>query len=201
MSWPRIFLGLPECRVVMCLTPKVGSQSIISAVMEFYGIAPKGMLHLNPALPFMGREDADRHIPHWRRAMFVRNPFDRLAANYHYHIHLTQLRRSRNMRDLGYTIGMSFDAFVRKACREPSADPHTAVQTDQAGPVAFVGRIETAAADWTGFRAFTGLALPDLPVVNRNTERPPYRDDYTPELRRLVERTYARDLAAFGYAF
>lgn len=201
MTSPRVFLGLPECRVVLCLTPKVGSQSIITAMMEFYGIEAGGKLHLNPAFSFMSRADVERHLGGWRRAVFVRNPFDRLAANYHYHIHLTRLSRCRNMRDIGYTTEMSFDAFVRKACREPSADPHTALQTVLAGNCEFVGRIETAADDWGRFKEFTGLALPALPMINRNASRPPYREDYTSDLKDLVEKAYRRDLAAFGYAF
>lgn len=201
MSWPRIFLGLPEARVVLCLTPKVGSQSIITAIMVHYGIRPDGLLHLNPSLPFMALEDVERHLRGWRRAVFVRNPFDRLAANYHYHIHLTRLSRCRNMRDLGYTTDMSFDAFAREACRDPNADPHTAIQADLAGRTAFVGRIENATEDWQRFREFTGLTLPPLPLVNRNGVRPHYREDYTPELREMVSKAYRRDLDTFGYAF
>ncbi|MCW5695790.1 MAG: sulfotransferase family 2 domain-containing protein [Bauldia sp.] len=201
MSRPRVFLGLPESRVVLCLTPKVGSQSIISAMMRHYGIEPDGLLHLNPALPFMTREDVERYVPDWRRAMFVRNPFDRLAANFHYHIRLTELRRSRNMRDLGYSLGMSFGDFARKACHHPDADPHTALQSRMAGRVSFVGKIESSAWDWDRFSAFLGLSLPPLPRVNQNADRPHYREDYTDELQALVARAYKADLDLFGYAF
>jgi len=134
--------------------------------------------------------------------MFVRNPFDRLVAVWRFHFPATGLRYCANMRRLGFRGGMSFTAFVDKVLQDPAQDPHTALQSSQFERADFVGRIEAIGEDWQRFRAFTGLALPDLAVRNATDhEGRSYRDFYTPAFAAIVGQAYAVDLTAFGYDF
>lgn len=202
-SLPRIYLALPERRIVLCLTPKVASSAIITAVLEHNGLPSDGVLHLNPDLPFIHR-DAMQGLAGWRRAMFVRNPFDRLVANYQFHIVRTKLANCANMRRLGFHTGYTFEDFAGRATEDPGCDPHLALQCRQFDDDAahFVGRIEALDEDWTAFRAFADLDLPDLKVVNA-TDRGGrgYREFYTDAWRERVAAAYADDLAAFDYGF
>lgn len=203
MSLPRIYLGIPERCIVLCLTPKVGSGSIISAFLQHYGVRSDGVLHLNPALPFMDRLEVERHLPDWRRAMFVRNPFDRLVSCYVFHIQKDRLARANNLRQLGFHTGMTFEEFVRKVASNPDADPHTSVQVRQFDrPADFVGRIEAIDRDWPRFGRFCDIDFGPLPALHvTNTDGRDYRRYYTDETRRLVEKAYAECLDRFGYAF
>lgn len=199
---PRIFVALPEARVVLCVTPKAASTSIIGALLSHYGANAAKRYHLNPALPFLSRAEVIRYVPSYARAMFVRNPFDRTVANWLYHIKTTRLATAANMRRRGFTPDMTFQRFLAAVTRNTEADAHLALQCRQIRHVAFVGKVESIAEDWPRFRAFTGLDLPDLDVLNA-TPRPKasYRDFYSPSWRDRVARAYAADLEAFGYAF
>jgi hypothetical protein len=196
----RLFVGLPDVRTVLCLTPKAGSTSIISALFTHYGIEGPPF-HLNPALAVMRRTEVDRHVPTWRRAMFVRNPFARLVANYVYHIKTTNLQNCANMRKLGFKVGMSFEQFLALVLKNTEADPHFSQQCWQMDKPGFVGKVESMAEDWGRFGEFIGADLPPLPQRNRARQKVDYRKFYNKRWREWVEQAYAHDLEAFGYAF
>lgn len=197
----RIYLALPEQRIVICLTPKAASSSIITALLAYYGIRTDGTLHLNPALPFISREDMEA-LTNWRHAMFVRNPFDRLVANYRFHILRTKLQNCANMRRLGFQTTWTFAQFLARAVSNPACDPHLALQCRQFEAVDFLGRIEDMGQDWDRFRAFTGIALPPIPMVNVTDHGGrSYREFYDDSMLSQAAVAYRADLEAYGYRF
>lgn len=61
-------------------------------------------------------------------------------------------------------------------------------------------RFESLAQDFERLARRLGITA-RLPHRNASSREPGYRQAYDPELRALVEARFARDLAAFGYAF
>ena len=197
----RMFVAMPDVRAVLCVTPKAGSTSIIAALFSHYGIEHVPPYHLNPALATMKRAEVYRHVPTWKRAIFVRNPYARLVANYNYHIKETNLQNCANMRKLGFRVVMSFEQFLGLVVKNTEADPHFAQQCWQLDDVGFVGKVETMADDWRRFGEFIGADLPSLPRRNQAKLRVNYRMFYNKAWRERIAEAYRHDLDAYGYAF
>ena len=136
---------------------------------------------------------------------FVRNPYDRLVSLFFY------------LRRIGNPIAIACPSF-REFCLRLDAEPVPPVGFynyftlnqcnpmvrwlyDEAGNclVDFIGRVENLAADWQAVCHRVGFAE-SLGSANSTPHRP-YRDYYSSDCRRVVERLYAEDLDRFGYAF
>lgn len=192
----RIFVPVAPLRWVFVLTPKVASNAILDALTRHCGIAPARTWEERGVLPALTLSEVKVSVPDWPRAMFVRNPFDRLVGTYEFHIRQMKLQMSWTLRELGFRADMTFAEFLDRALRDPEADEHLSLQCWQSDRVDFLGRFETMAADWTSL----GMALPTLDRVNGTKQRTfaPY---YTTETRQRVEHVYAPDLEAYGYLF
>jgi hypothetical protein len=101
----------------------------------------------------------------------------------------------------------SFPAFVRAAIEfsDDKADRHIRSQqwflTDSRGEllVDYVGKFETLFEDFLVVSQRLGLDA-ELPHLLKS-ERRPYQEYYTDELRDLVSQRYRRDIDLFGYEF
>jgi hypothetical protein len=195
MTEHKICVPLIDRQIVLVVTPKVASMSIISAVLRHYGIKAELPLHGNPALAWLTGRQVESYIPHYARAMFVRNPYDRLVGAYEYHV--VQGKASANMLEVLGATDLSFGAFVEVASLNPSADPHLSIQCQQLGGVGFVGKFENLEEDWARF----GFSSRPLDHINAGKTRPPYQDYYTPELRELVGKVWAPDFMQYDYTF
>jgi hypothetical protein len=197
-----IFAVLPEWKLVICLTPKVASSAIVTAISQHYGASIQRPFHGNAVFQWFKLAQVSKSIPDWRRVMFVRNPFDRLVGVYEYHIRSSGVQMSKTMLDLGFRPDMTFDEFLELVLRNTEADAHFAMQCWQTDRVDFLGRFETLGADWARMRDWAGAALPDLKVVNRSKPAgADYRGYYSDAMRGRVERAYHHDLDAYGYEF
>lgn len=74
--------------------------------------------------------------------------------------------------------------------------------TDENGEVLvdFIGRFESLERDWDTVRTRLAGEVAALPRLNTSTHGD-YRQYYTPELARIVEQRYARDIERFEYEF
>jgi hypothetical protein len=66
--------------------------------------------------------------------------------------------------------------------------------------VDFLGRFESIEKDFITVCAALGIERP-LPRLNASSSHRDFRDAYTPAARRVVDKTYGRDIALFGYEF
>lgn len=141
----------------------------------------------------------------WKRAFkftFVRNPWDKVASHYKYRVATNQTRMG--------DMHISFRDWVLRAYGEH--DPqyydqprmfmsqHAWLEGDDGELlIDFVGRFESLEADFTKICNTLDISarLPHL----KSTECSNYRDIYDPESRDCVARSFALDLAAFGYIF
>jgi chondroitin 4-sulfotransferase 11 len=132
---------------------------------------------------------------------FVRNPWDWLVSRFHW---------SRDQQKL---FDYDFDEMLRRlAAREPLARSEPWLEKEALLPqcarlsvhdaiaVDFVGRYERLQHDFDVVCARIGHPLAALPHVFA-TERAAYPDYYDDRTRAIVERLYARDIAAFEYRF
>ena len=181
------------------LVPKAANESVKHAFMHALGIPAK--IHPSYAFKTCTKHDAAAS-PYWVFSI-VRNPFDRLVSCW---MHKTQGKELfRPYREAGLQLGIPFAEFVEWAtcCGDP-AEQHIRPQAQEltiCGRLIpdFVGRFESLDRAWARIRKKC-RGLPDLPHKNQ-TEHRHYREYYTPETRRLVERRYAQDLELFGYEF
>lgn len=175
--------------------------------------------------------DTRARLPEWDsyfKFAFVRNPWDRLVSWYSmidqargipWFETLWNERKRRHYRQARHNPlwrqvldqGGGFADFVRH-CHEPVlveqgtrysfAFNQVDYLCDGSGGllVDFVGRFERWEADAGAVFDRLGIRVPAWP--RRNPSRHAhYATYYTPELAELVARRYARDVAAFGYAF
>jgi hypothetical protein len=142
-------------------------------------------------------------VGEWERYFkfaFVRNPWGRLVSWYNMGV-----RNRRYMAGHLHSVACDFADFLQEPDesyegidrRRPQVD----FICDAAGHclVDFVGRFETLEADFATVCQRIGVAA-RLPHHNR-TDPVDYRIYYTPALRELVAKRFARDIAAFGYDF
>ncbi|WP_339617207.1 sulfotransferase family 2 domain-containing protein [uncultured Gilvimarinus sp.] len=163
----ELFALLPEHQLVICITPKAASMSIIQALASHYGTAVKRPSHKYSVFRWYTLEQVQAVVPNWRRAMFVRHPLERLCSVYDYHITKHNLERSKNLRDR-FNAGMSFTQFAGKVIERPDWDSHFVPQSWMSDRADFVGKFENMATDWQRFKEWAGVDLPALPHVNSN---------------------------------
>jgi len=135
----------------------------------------------------------DAYLDRTFKFTLVRNPFDRVVSAYSY-------LRTKCGR-------WAFADFVVRvlAVEGPAFDPHFEPQAgglflEGVPLVDEIGRFERLEDSWRAIaRRIEAPAV--LPHRGRSRRAPSYAGYYTDEARRVVERLYADDLRAFGYAF
>lgn len=178
--------------VALQVVRKAASKSILHALLkrETGALPPTVRMHDHAAFDWAAASAPAVHK--CRRAVFVRNPFDRLVSCYEF-FRSTKVRGPE-------TRALSFAEWAARVCEAPDADiHHRPIATDFLAP-AFVGRVETMEDDWRRFAGWLGSEPPPIGRLNTSVRRP-YRDYYDAETRRLVARAYAADLDLFGYRF
>lgn len=156
-----------------------------------------GLQHLRASQ--IREEVGDARFSSYFKFSVVRNPFDRLVS---------QFSHMRSRPELRSFIGMSesssfaeYLSLIRRR-RHVQWEAQSVFLYDDNGEllVDFVGRFENLAEDMAHVFHKIGLDGVELPHVN-DSDRQPYREYYTDELRRLVEGMYDRDIVRFGYEF
>jgi hypothetical protein len=203
-----------ELRCVFVHVQKTGGVSV-----------ERALLALDPSA--RTRFDADRHGRHaparelrtllspgeWDAAFkfaIVRNPFSRLVSWYH---HCVQRPENRFHHDVAAKCPEFRDFVLRRDFYGWRRTERNQVDyvSDEAGDriVDAVGRFESLAADFEDIYRRIRERHPDparlpathgLPHTNRSSHRD-HRGYYDDATRAVVEERFARDLAAFGYAF
>ncbi|MEM6621927.1 MAG: sulfotransferase family 2 domain-containing protein [Pseudomonadota bacterium] len=138
-----------------------------------------------------------------RRLSFavVRNPFDRVASIYFHRRRLGTEGLDDRSIDINRWIDLVWrEEDPRFARGGHLLAPATYWLTDQGREIVdTVLRFENLSADWAGLAP--RLGVPDeLPIMNANLH-PPYREVLNAISRATIERTFAPDLARFGYEF
>ncbi|MDN5936210.1 MAG: sulfotransferase family protein [Nitrosospira sp.] len=175
--------------------------------------------YLRPHDPYVLalRDSTVVHSDYFKVA-FVRNPFERLVSWY------TDIRSGGRRLSEQEKIGTPNYNRVRQHVREHASNfsefvSHCADATDRSGwkpfrynqadylvdesdvmSMDFVGRFESLQADFDTLSSRLGIDRCELPHDNHSSHRP-YRDYYTPSLRRIVEARFAKDCKLFGYRF
>jgi len=127
---------------------------------------------------------------------FVRNPWDRLVAEYEF------LRRFEGHRRHRRVIAMSgFREFVEFQIPRPDAYQWPLlVGPDGALCMDFIGRFERLGEDFEAVRQRIDPSLAPLPHHNRGQNRD-YRAYYDSDTVDRVARHWQRDIETFGYRF
>lgn len=128
----------------------------------------------------------------YRKVTVVRNPWDREVSLYYW------MYRDRTDRP-------PFERFARKWRRRPERKTFELYSIDGRIVADVVLRYERLSEDFAAFVASLGVEpCPELPRAKGQQRAPGarnYRELYTPETRRAVERRFAREIEAFGYQF
>lgn len=195
---------VPSLNVAFMGVNRGGSTSILRTLEASFGADAVVPTHANDALA---------EHPDWFAFAFVREPWERVVSCYLHNI--WRGRVSYSLRRHGFTPRMSFKSFVARICDIPDdrADRHFISQhyrlTHGLGAYRpdFTGRLEAFAEDWARLQAiFVERGLPRLLPVRRKAKHTDNKrklcgqlpaDDAN--LRRLVERRFARDYEFFGY--
>lgn len=129
----------------------------------------------------------------------VRNPWDRLVSYYHW-----LGKQSFDHPAVAAAVELDFGTFLQEpqVARGIEANPYSSYVLDAEGVERcnLFLRLEHLAEDVTRLEAGIDVRLGDMPHVNRS-ERPEYREAYTPQTRAHVARMCAGDIARFGYCF
>ena len=188
-----------DYKIVLMLTPKSGSQSIVDAYKRGTWRSPK----------FMSREFVEWRCRDYLKIAFVRNPWDRLVSCWQ---DKTVNSFYRTWGDYGFTPGMDFESFARRVVEIPhdQADKHFRPMyfdlVDNKGDCipGYVAQCESLSHDWDVARGIIsgrrGLQLPAIKHKNKS-EHDHYSEYYDDELRELVGEYYKRDVELFDYRF
>ena len=151
-----------------------------------------------------------RNYPDYRIFTFVRNPFDRVVSFYHYN-------NRESLKTRGYKLWNSFDEYIKeeyifqplfnradgdiqlKQCIRKSKISDVDVYR-----IFFVGRFEKLSEDFVTICEI--LKVKDkieplghhLKTVDRKEDYKDYYDDFT---KKVISKTYQKDLDIFGYKF
>jgi len=194
-------------KFAFCCIPKVANSSVRAALLMAQGEydSPK-FSHTHNALGVTSNRDVVAELDHsWTICAIVRNPFARLVSCYADKICSDKIY-SQNFLQCGMEKNMKFKFFVERVCQNPYGNHHFSPQADVlyvGGRLLphFVGRFESLEDDWEHIRSMTTLPLPRLPHLNACRYSKPYNEYFSPETVRMVEQTFARDLALFGYDY
>jgi hypothetical protein len=125
----------------------------------------------------------------------VRNPWDWQVSLYTYALKEVTHHQHELVRKLG-----SFDAYIRWRCAEEARFQKDFICSDDGELlVDFVARYERLDADFETICSRIGISA-SLPRLNVSNTKP-YQLFYSEETRELVRRTFAADIALFGYDF
>jgi hypothetical protein len=144
---------------------------------------------------------------------FVRNPYARLLSAFD-HLNQSPLNEGDRADARRYVLKYrgDFEAFVVDSLsrKMPAVlsqihfRPQYEWICDKQGVLLtnFVGKLENLARDLKALerKIRIGLSADDLPHWHR-LDRPCYRDSYSNRTRKIVERTYEKDLSLFSYRF
>ncbi len=130
---------------------------------------------------------------------FVRNPYDRIVSDFRWR------QRETGIQDLSF---LEFLKLLDEGRENHPFIPHhydnwPMYTIDDEIAVDHVGRFETLAADMERICERIGIPFDAsrFPVAKSSGRRVDYRQWYGAEERRLVEKLFARELAAFDYQF
>ncbi len=142
---------------------------------------------------------------HWKRRLtftVVRNPWDKVVSQYHYRSRLNRLSPDEREVSFDKWVHRTFGAQDSKYFNVPRMFmPQTAWITDHDGTILVdrVCRFERLHDDFHAICRELGINA-QLPHLKSSRHRP-YRDYYSPSLRRIVEEWFRPDLEQFGYEF
>jgi len=158
------------------------------------------------------KNEVDVYSGYWRFAL-VRNPLDRLVSCYTQKIkddrkaYSNKKPKFRNkLRELGFNSKMSFDDFAHLVCEIPDlyADSHFMSQylhiTDKNEKliVDYVGHFENINSEFQKICEKIGIEDIELPHLLKS-KRNHYKEYYTNNLRKKVEKRYEQDIRMFKY--
>ena len=142
--------------------------------------------------------------PNYKIFSFIRNPFDRILSCYFYYC---QNDKTRGFANLYRTFN---DWVLAKKRGEKYGGGFVQRLSDRLdGELDFTGHFETLYEDVEKVKEMFDIKTPEkFPWINRSNRRPKesrkgkgYRDFYTEESRKFVEKYYQNDLKNFGYEF
>ena len=215
---------LHEYEAVYFCIPKVASSTWNRVCATLLNFDIPETDNIIQDLPRIDKAGILKHNDYFKFA-FVRNPFDRLVSCYFNKIifYRDQLKKDPNWKNptmrngifyglakFGiFKAGMSFEDFVRAVAKIPDAwaDRHFISQytflTDESGTIFpdFIGKLENANKDFVYVLDKLGKTDILMPHFKKSFEKKSYREYYTPELIRIVQKRYSKDLEMFGYEF
>lgn len=204
---------MPAYKAVFLSQPKVASTSLLPFVARLAGIdIDYARLDFRRQLPGYPRNDVHKLVDHFRFG-FVRNPWARLVSCYAHSFVRVRDQGGKYLPPYfrnpeSFRLDMNFDEFAEAIVALPDEriDAHARsqytffVDAEDRALADFVGRLENLQQDWKYVCARAGFPLLETPHVNRSNHGP-YRDYYSPRLRDLVAKRYARDLQEWSYDF
>ncbi|TRD22284.1 sulfotransferase family 2 domain-containing protein [Palleronia caenipelagi] len=210
----------PQRGYVFVHIPKTGGTSLARALEEratkddiLIGDTPKARRRRQRVKQLRARGRLWKHSklrdldgllsPDEIRAMqvvtIVRNPWDRMVSYFHW---LQEQSFDHPAVRLAKTV--PFDAFMRDPGTRASISADQVSDylrlADGSEPPALILRCETLVEDLTKLEEVIGARL-ELPHVNRSDRPEEVAALYDDDLREIVAKAYAGDIARFGYAF
>jgi chondroitin 4-sulfotransferase 11 len=185
--------------------PKVANSSSKIAIIESLGGKVDQHHQHDPILNIQGDFPSQvlEKYPDYIRVAYVRHPFDRLVSCYHNKI-VDKFHGGLARPPYKMYHKMPFDEFAREVCRhdDSTADLHLRSQswvTHAGEKICFnyLIKYETLTEDWNRLRLMIP-GLKTLPHKNK-TERKPWREYFTKELKALVFSHYIKDFEHFNY--
>ena len=142
----------------------------------------------------------------WERRFtftIVRNPWDRAVSHFYYRVMTNQTGLGENPIDFSEWIERVYvDRDPRYYDQPRMFMPQLDWLADEKGRllVKLVGRYESLERDFTQICKNIGRARSSLPRLKAST-RPHYREAYSDRTAEVVAQWFAKDIAAFDYAF
>lgn len=191
-----------------CIFVHIPKAAGISVAAGLFGTPGGGHTHIGLYQLIFARREFERYF----KFAFVRNPWDRLFSAY-------EFLRGGGLNETDHTWSkthlsrfVSFEDFVlnwvndRNVLSEVHFVPQYRFVCAPFGRkmlVDFVGRYETLERDFAKVSAHINRTGATIPHLNKTSarERVDYREVYTADMRRVVERVYRADIELFEYSF
>ena len=140
----------------------------------------------------IGRESFDRYFSF----AIVRNPWDWQVSLYHFAV-----KHPAHFQHKLFKGFENFDAYIRWRCTLQGQHQKDFIYSAEGEQlVDFVGRLENIDRDFATICSRIGIPETTLPVLNVSNTKP-YRSFYSDETAEMVGKTFATDIALFGYEF